>query len=72
MAASTPNLRIRGSLEAGLRVAGPVLDLLLMAGDRVSRLLERRDRGYAMVRLEHDGRSAPRNLDGYPRRSGTV
>jgi hypothetical protein len=72
MAASTPNLRVRGGLEAVLRVSGPVLDLLLVAGDRVSRVLERRDRGYVMVRMQHDGRSAPRSLDGYPRRSGTV
>jgi hypothetical protein len=55
-----------------LRVTGPVLDLLLVAGDRVSRSLERRDRGYVMARIEHDGRSAPRGLDGYPRRNGTV
>jgi hypothetical protein len=72
MAASTPNPRVRGGLEAALRVSGPALDLLLVAANRVSRILEHRDRGYAMVRMEHDGGSAPRTLDGYPRRSGTV
>ena len=72
MAASTPNLRVRGGLEAVLRVTGPMLDLVLVAGDRVSRVLARRDRGYVIARIEHDGRSAPRSLDGYPRRSGSV
>jgi hypothetical protein len=69
MAASSPNVRFRGALEAVLRLTGPALDLMLATGDRVSRVLERRDDGYGIVRLEHGGRSAPRSLDGYRRRS---
>jgi hypothetical protein len=68
MASSTANPRVRGALEAVLRLAGPGLDALLAAGERVSRLLERRDDGYAVVRMDLDGRSAPRSLDGYLRR----
>jgi hypothetical protein len=36
---------------------------MLAVGDRCSRVLDRGDRGYSMVRLEHDGESAPRGLD---------
>jgi hypothetical protein len=31
----------RGRIEAGLRVAAPFLDLLLAAGDRISRAVDR-------------------------------
>jgi hypothetical protein len=31
----------RGRIEAGLRVAAPFLDLLLVAGDRLSRAVDR-------------------------------
>jgi hypothetical protein len=67
MASSAANPRIRGALEVVLRLTGPGLDALLGAGERVSRLLERRDDGYAVVRMDHDGRSAPRSLAGYSR-----
>jgi hypothetical protein len=33
----------RRRIEAALRVAAPFLDLVLLAGDRVSRLVERQD-----------------------------
>jgi hypothetical protein len=38
---SPKQLAWRGRIEATLRVAGPVLDLVLAAGDRLSRVLER-------------------------------
>jgi hypothetical protein len=68
MASSTANPRARGALEAVLRLVGPGLDALLAVGERVSGLLERRDDGYAVVRMDLGGRSAPRSLDGYQRR----
>jgi hypothetical protein len=67
MSASRPNLRVRRALEAIIRLAGPGLDLLLTVGDRVSRVLDCRDQGYAIVRMDHDGGSAPRALAGYRR-----
>lgn len=33
----------RGRIETGLRFAAPVLDLVLAAGDRVSRIADRED-----------------------------
>ena len=65
MSRSTPNLRLRGALEMMIRLAGPGLDVLLVLGDRASRVLDRGDHGYAIVRLQHDGESAPRGLDRY-------
>ncbi len=44
VASSTPTqLRWRRRIEAGLRLAAPALDLLLFAGDRLSRVVERDD-----------------------------
>ncbi len=44
MAPPTPTqLRWRRRIEAGLRLAAPALDLLLFAGDRLSRVVERDD-----------------------------
>jgi len=40
----------------------PLLDLLLAAGDRASRLLERDDRDYVPPRMAREGESAPRGL----------
>jgi hypothetical protein len=40
-APSPTQLAWRGRIEAVLRVAGPALDLVLLAGDRVSRAVER-------------------------------
>ncbi len=69
MPASRSNLRARRAFEVVLRLAGPALDLALVAGDRISRALTRGDRGYGLVRMQHEGRSAPRALDGHPRAS---
>ena len=42
MAPPTPTqLAWRGRIETGLRVAAPFLDLLLAAGDRLSRAVDR-------------------------------
>ncbi len=40
---SPTQLAWRGRIEAALRVAGPFLDLVLVAGDRLSRALVRAD-----------------------------
>lgn len=42
MAPPTPTqIAWRGRIEAALRVAAPALDLLLFAGDRLSRVVDR-------------------------------
>jgi hypothetical protein len=42
VAPPTPTqLAWRGRIEAGLRIAAPVLDLLLAVGDRISRAVDR-------------------------------
>jgi hypothetical protein len=42
VAPPTPTqLAWRGRIEAGLRIAAPFLDLLLIAGDRLSRAVDR-------------------------------
>jgi hypothetical protein len=40
---SSSQLIWRGRIEAGLRVVAPVLDLVLAAGDRVSRVVDREE-----------------------------
>jgi hypothetical protein len=40
---SPTQLAWRGRIEAGLRLAAPFLDLVLVAGDRLSRAVERDD-----------------------------
>ena len=69
MPVSSPNARVRGAVEMALRVVGPALDLAMLVSEGVSRLLERRDDGYGVVRMEHDGRAAPRAVPGYGRPS---
>jgi hypothetical protein len=55
---SSSQLIWRGRIEAGLRVAAPVLDLVLAAGDRVSRVVDREEPELIMPgRLGHDPRS---------------
>jgi hypothetical protein len=45
----------RGRIEAGLRIAAPVLDLVLAAGDRISRAVDREEPELLMPsRLGHD------------------
>ncbi len=50
MAPSTRQLAWRGRIEAGLKVAAPLLDMLLLAGDRVSRIVEPRDAAHVPAR----------------------
>jgi hypothetical protein len=40
---SPTQLAWRGRIEAGLRLAAPFLDLVLVAGDRLSRAVDRDD-----------------------------
>jgi hypothetical protein len=62
MAAETPNPVLRGRIEAAIRVAAPVLDLLLAVAERAARLLERDDPAYVPARMRSDSESAPRGL----------
>ena len=61
MAPPTPTqLAWRGRLEALLRVTGPALDLLLAAGERLSRVVERSDDDPALPAVPLTTPSAPR------------
>ena len=52
---SSSQLIWRGRVEAGLRLVAPVLDLVLAAGDRVSRAVDREEPELLMPgRLGHD------------------
>jgi hypothetical protein len=54
--------RRRRRIELAIRIAGPLLDLLLFAGDRVGRALEPDDADYVPARMAREGESAPRGL----------
>jgi len=52
---SSSQLIWRGRIEAGLRLAAPALDLVLSAGDRLSRVVDREEPELLMPgRLGHD------------------
>jgi hypothetical protein len=52
---SSSQLIWRGRIEAGLRVVAPALDLVLAAGDRLSRAVDRDEPDLLMPgRLGHD------------------
>jgi hypothetical protein len=52
---SSSQLIWRGRVEAGLRVVAPVLDLVLAAGDKISRTVDREEPELLMPgRLGHD------------------
>jgi hypothetical protein len=52
VAPPTPGqLRTRNRIEGVIRLAAPALDLLLAAGDRVSRIVERDDTEYYPPRV---------------------
>ncbi len=51
-----------GRIVTLIRIASPVLDLVLAVGDRVSRLLEPDDPAYVPARMPGEGESAPRGL----------
>jgi len=59
---SQTNAVLLRRVERVIGLLAPVLDLLLAAGDRASRLLERDDRNYAPPRMAREGESAPRGL----------
>jgi hypothetical protein len=53
---SPSQLAWRGRIEAGIRLAAPFLDLVLAAGDRVSRVVDRDDPELLLSgRLGHEG-----------------
>ena len=62
MSSSQTNVVLLRRVERVIGVLAPLLDLLLAAGDRASRLLERDDRDYAPPRMAREGDSAPRGL----------
>lgn len=66
MPASTPNAAMVRRIEMGIRLAAPVLDLVLAVGDRVSRMISRDDPAYVPARMQSEGETAPRGLP--PRR----
>ena len=52
---SSSQLIWRGRIETGIRIVAPVLDLVLAAGDRVSRVVDRDEPDLLMTgRLGHD------------------
>ena len=52
---SSSQLIWRGRIEAGLRIVAPALDLVLAAGDRLSRTVDREEPELLMPgRLGHD------------------
>jgi hypothetical protein len=52
---SPSQVRWRGRIETGLRFAAPVLDLVLAAGDRLSRVVDRDEPELLLsTRLGHD------------------
>jgi hypothetical protein len=55
MAPMTPGqLRNRQRVESLIKLASPVLDLVLAAGDRVSRIVEPTDVEYYPPRISHE------------------
>jgi hypothetical protein len=60
MARLTPSqLRTRRRVESLIRLMAPGLDLLLAAGDRLSRIVERDDPEYYPPRVTRGGDSVP-------------
>jgi hypothetical protein len=62
MTGSRPNAALRGSIETAIKIVSPFLDLVILVGDRVSRVLERDDPQYVPARMHYEGESAPRGL----------
>lgn len=50
-----------------IRVTAPFLDLLLVVGERVSRIVEPEDSDYVPARMSGEGESAPRGLSSLAR-----
>jgi hypothetical protein len=64
---SVPNVKLRRRIEIAIRVIAPLLDLVLLLGDRVSGVLEPDDPDYVPARTTREGESAPRGLRSKPR-----
>lgn len=62
--AGSPDPRWRARVELLVRVAAPVLDLALAAGDGVSRLLHPGKPAPLAPRMARPGEAAPRGLRG--------
>jgi hypothetical protein len=61
MAPLTPDqLRMRRRVEGVIRLMAPALDLMLAAGDRVARIVERDDPEYYPPRVTRGHEDAPR------------
>lgn len=59
---SSDRTRGLGRVETLIWIAAPVLDLALLIGDRVSRLVDAEDPDYSPPRMAAEGESAPRGL----------
>jgi hypothetical protein len=58
-----PSRGANGSrIEPAIRIVAPVLDAVLLVGDRVSRILFRDDPDYVPARMPSPGEAAPRGL----------
>jgi hypothetical protein len=62
MAIGTHSPALRGRIETVLRLASPLLDLVIAVGERVSRVVEPDDPSYVPARMAREGDSAPRGL----------
>lgn len=62
MARSQPNPALRARIELAIRLMSPMLDVVLAAGDRASRLLSAAERDPLPQRLASHGEHAPRGL----------
>jgi hypothetical protein len=51
-------------VELLIRIVAPLLDVVLIVGDRISRILEPDDPEYVTPRMASEGESAPRGLRG--------
>jgi hypothetical protein len=56
---SPDQLRTRRRVESLIRVMAPALDLLLAAGDRISRVVEREDVDYYPPRVTRGAEQTP-------------
>lgn len=68
MAPTPTQLAWRGRIEAVLRVAAPALDLLLAAGDRLSRVVDRDELEPPATRASFEAREQ-RAMEAGPTRS---
>jgi hypothetical protein len=62
MAKGTHDPALRGRIETVLRLASPLLDLVIAVGERVARVVEPDDPSYVPARMAREGESAPRGL----------